>query len=165
MTKKVNILENVISLLGKLQDRLSKVSLQQAKNLNELAALRNEVRLKTTQLHERTTGLQAEMDRAWVLNNSRAEIVKKLSADTTASLNELKSSTQRGFDGVRLDMEKALRSLQSMNARCSELEGRVRQLEESNSKLVSAAQAYTADVERFERVRAALAQVREAFGE
>lgn len=162
MSKKIDVLANMVTLLGNLQKRLSKVGLQTSQTADGLAALRDETRLKVGQLQERTSGMQAELDRAWQLNNSRAEVVKKLAADTTASLNQLKDSTQRGFDGVRLDMEKALRAIQSLNARCSELESRILRLEQTNAQLAEAGRAYTADVQRFEKVRAAL---REAFGE
>lgn len=155
MSKQMEVLSKITTVLGKLQDRLSKVALQTVKNTGELAALSEETRLKTNRLAERAAGLQTEADRAWTLNASRAEVVKKLSADTTSSLNQLKDSTQRGFDGVRLDMENALRALQSMNARCAELESRILQLEAEKK-------AHTIDVERFEKV---LAVLREAFGE
>jgi hypothetical protein len=125
MAKKLDVLQNVVTLLGNLQKRLSKVGLQASQTRDGLAALRDEVRLKVGQLVERTAGMQAEMDRAWELNKSRAELVAKIETDTKARLDEIKAATQRGFDGVRLDVERASRTIQNLNVRVSETESKV----------------------------------------
>jgi chromosome segregation ATPase len=150
MAKKLDVLQNVVTLLGNLQKRLSKVGLQASQTHDGLAALRDEVRLKVGQLTERTTGMQVEMDRAWALNKSRTELVAKINTDLKARLDETKAATQRGFDGVRLDMERALRTIQNLNVRVSEVESKA-----------TAASTYGSEVEqRIASLEADLALIR-----
>ena len=171
--------KSIALLLTKLQERLNRVGAQAHQTADEFASFRDWTRVNIGKLAE-------EAGRAHDLSHSREcltgkneadfrsriEVVERaarhgvtqletlrasvanLGTDTRQSLNKLAESTQKGFDGVKLDVEKIIRALQTANARMSELESRIKAMEESSK-------TYTADVQKFERVRALLREITE----
>lgn len=122
-------IEKIVRLLGKLQERLSRVGNESAQTRDTLAAFQDEVRVSDvafkTAIIQLKSGQETLLNRIQEVefkNNKREEAQTLRDQNNVQALVNLRESTKKAFDQVAGDVKSLLTAVQRLNERVGQVE-------------------------------------------